>query len=74
MVVGVDLVSSKPHQLTNYHFVYGNVLQGLPYANDRLDFVHQRSWASARQETRCLSGAMDTGHPFCWCTASPAPA
>lgn len=42
MVVGLDLVPSKPHQPANYHFVYGNVRQGLPFADNRVDFVHQR--------------------------------
>jgi hypothetical protein len=42
MVVGLDVVPSKPHQPANYHFVYGNVPQGLPFTDDRFDFVHQR--------------------------------
>jgi hypothetical protein len=42
MVVGLDLVPSKPPQPANYHFAYGNVLQGLPFADDRFDFVHER--------------------------------
>jgi hypothetical protein len=38
MVVGLDLVPSKQNQPANYDFVYGNVLQGLLFANDRFDF------------------------------------
>jgi SAM-dependent methyltransferase len=41
-VVGLDLVRGKPAQPSNYSFVLGNVLQGLPFAGGRFDFVHQR--------------------------------
>jgi SAM-dependent methyltransferase len=42
MVVGLDLRPSKPSPPPNYRFVEGNVLQGLPFADGRFDFVHQR--------------------------------
>jgi len=42
MVVGFDLVPSKPAPAANYRFVRGNLLQGLPFAEGRFDFVHQR--------------------------------
>jgi SAM-dependent methyltransferase len=42
LVVGLDLQSSKSHHLPNYAFVKSNVLDGLPFADDRFDFVHQR--------------------------------
>jgi SAM-dependent methyltransferase len=46
-VVGMDLVPSKPGQPGRYCYVKGNVLQGLPFAGDRFDFVHQRLLVSA---------------------------
>jgi SAM-dependent methyltransferase len=42
LVVGIDLVPSKPDRPPNFRFVRGNVLQGLPLVPDRFDFVHQR--------------------------------
>jgi SAM-dependent methyltransferase len=42
MVAGLDLEPSKPKQPANYRFVRGNVLSGLPFGDDRFDFVHQR--------------------------------
>ena len=42
LVVGLDLVSGKPDQPPCYRFVRGDVLDGLPFADDRFDFVHQR--------------------------------
>jgi len=42
MVVGLDLEPSKPQRPANYRFVRGNVLSGLPFGDDRFDFVHQR--------------------------------
>jgi len=42
MVVGLDLEPSKPQRPTNYRFVRGNILSGLPFGDDRFDFVHQR--------------------------------
>jgi SAM-dependent methyltransferase len=59
MVVGFDLALGKPEPPTNYRFVRGNVLQGLPFADDSFDFVHQRflisgvpvkSWAPVAQD------------------------
>src|SRR5262245_56879619 len=41
-VVGLDLVPSKRPWPADYRFVRGNLLQGLPFADDRFDFVHQR--------------------------------
>jgi SAM-dependent methyltransferase len=42
LVVGLDLVPSKPEAPANYRFVRGNVLQGLPFASGTFDFTHQR--------------------------------
>jgi SAM-dependent methyltransferase len=42
MVIGLDLVPSKPGAPANYRSVRANVLQGLPFGDDRFDFVHQR--------------------------------
>ncbi len=42
-VVGLDLVPSKRPWPAAYRFVRGNLLQGLPFADDRFDFVHQRA-------------------------------
>src|SRR6266536_703938 len=42
MVVGFDLRSGKCVQPNNYRLVRGNLLDGLPFAADRFDFVHQR--------------------------------
>jgi SAM-dependent methyltransferase len=41
-VVGLDLDPSKPEHPPNYRFVRGNVLQGMPFADESFDFVHQR--------------------------------
>ena len=59
MVVGFDIAPGKPEPPTNYRFVRGNLLQGLPFAGDSFDFVHQRflisgvpvkSWAPVAQD------------------------
>jgi SAM-dependent methyltransferase len=42
LVVGFDLVPSRRPWPAAYHFVRGNLLQGLPFADDGFDFVHQR--------------------------------
>jgi ubiquinone/menaquinone biosynthesis C-methylase UbiE len=42
LVVGIDLVPSKPARPPNFRFVRSNVLHGLPFRSDRFDFVHQR--------------------------------
>jgi len=42
LVVGIDLVPSKPDRPPNFRFVRSNVLQGLPFVSDQFDFVHQR--------------------------------
>jgi SAM-dependent methyltransferase len=42
LVVGLDLVSGKPDQPPRYRYVRGNLLHGLPFADDQFDFVHQR--------------------------------
>jgi SAM-dependent methyltransferase len=41
-VVGLDLEVSKRPWPAAYRFVRANLLQGLPFADDRFDFVHQR--------------------------------
>jgi hypothetical protein len=59
LVVGLDLVSGKGGQPPGYQYVRGNVLHGLPFADDQFDFAHQRlmaagvpvsSWAAAVAE------------------------
>jgi SAM-dependent methyltransferase len=42
LVIGLDLVASKPNRPPRYRWVRGNLLQGLPFGQDRFDFVHQR--------------------------------
>jgi SAM-dependent methyltransferase len=55
LVVGFDLRPGKGGQPANYRFVRGNLLQGLPFAADRFDLVHQR--------------LLTTGVPLsCWAT------
>jgi SAM-dependent methyltransferase len=46
LVVGLDLVSGKPGQPPGYRYVRGNLLQGLPFADEQFDFVHQRLLAA----------------------------
>jgi SAM-dependent methyltransferase len=46
LVVGFDLEPSKRPWPAAYHCVRGNLLLGLPFANDRFDFVHQRAMIS----------------------------
>jgi SAM-dependent methyltransferase len=46
LVVGFDLQPSKRPWPSAYRCVRGNLLQGLPFANDRFDFVHQRALIS----------------------------
>jgi SAM-dependent methyltransferase len=59
LVIGLDLVAPKPGQPAGYRAVRGNLLQGLPFADARFDFVHQRllmlavpvrSWAALLDE------------------------
>jgi SAM-dependent methyltransferase len=47
LVVGLDVVPSKPDRPSNYAFVRGNVLQGLPFARGQFDFVHQKLMVAA---------------------------
>jgi SAM-dependent methyltransferase len=42
LVVGLDIEVRKPQRAANYRFVRSNLLQGLPFQDDRFDFVHQR--------------------------------
>jgi hypothetical protein len=43
LVVGLDLVAGESERrLSRYRFVKGDVLRGLPFADGRFDFVHQR--------------------------------
>jgi SAM-dependent methyltransferase len=42
VVVGLDLVAGKAEHPWRYRFVKGNLLHGLPLADDCFDFVHQR--------------------------------
>src|SRR5205809_1510747 len=41
-VVGIDLEVGPPPWPARYGFVRGNLLHGLPVADDRFDFTHQR--------------------------------
>jgi len=42
LVVGLDLESSPAPWPDRYRFVKANLLSGLPFADDRFDFTHQR--------------------------------
>jgi ubiquinone/menaquinone biosynthesis C-methylase UbiE len=42
LIVGFDLASGKLGWPPRYRLVKGNLLQGLPFAADQFDFVHQR--------------------------------
>jgi SAM-dependent methyltransferase len=42
LVVGLDLVASKPRQPPGYRWVRANLLKGLPFRADSFDFVFQR--------------------------------
>lgn len=51
-VYGLDLeVVPKPEVPPNYHFVEGNLLNGLPFARNTFDFVHQRFLIAALPAT-----------------------
>ncbi|HKF75914.1 MAG TPA: class I SAM-dependent methyltransferase, partial [Candidatus Dormibacteraeota bacterium] len=59
LVVGLDMVVSKPERPAGYRFVRTNALQGLPFAAGVFDFAHQRfltagipvaSWPPLMQE------------------------
>jgi SAM-dependent methyltransferase len=41
-VIGLDLESSSRPWPERYRFVRGNLLQGLPFTDNRFDFTHQR--------------------------------
>lgn len=47
LVVGLDLVASKPSSPAGYRWVRSNVLQGLPFGSERFDLVHQRLMVTA---------------------------
>jgi SAM-dependent methyltransferase len=47
LVVGFDLVPTKPGQPKNFAFVRGNLLHGLPFADGTFDYVHQRLLAAS---------------------------
>lgn len=47
LVVGFDVEPSKPERPSNYRYVRGNVLDGLPFADGAFDFVHQRLMQAA---------------------------
>jgi SAM-dependent methyltransferase len=42
LMIGLDLIASKPNRPPRYRWVKGNLLQGLPFGDDRFDLVHQR--------------------------------
>jgi len=52
LVVGFDIEPSKAERPTNYRYVKGNVLDGLPFADGTFDFVHQRLMQAAIPLTR----------------------
>jgi SAM-dependent methyltransferase len=47
LVVGLDLVPSKPNPPENYGFVRASVLQSLPFGAGSFDLVHQRFMSTA---------------------------
>lgn len=48
LAIGLDLIPSKvERQPANYRFVRANVLQGLPFKDERFDFIHQRLLVTA---------------------------
>jgi SAM-dependent methyltransferase len=47
LAVGLDLVPSKRERPPGYRWVKSNLLEGLPFADDVFDFVHQRLLAVA---------------------------
>jgi ubiquinone/menaquinone biosynthesis C-methylase UbiE len=46
-VTGFDLEAGKPASPVNYHFVPGNVLDGLPFPDNSFAYVHQRLLVTA---------------------------
>lgn len=59
LVVGLDTMPNTPRQPVNYRFVRSNLFEGLPFRDDRFDFVHQRfmvatvplkSWSAVIEE------------------------
>jgi SAM-dependent methyltransferase len=54
--VGLDLEPSRPGP-SNYRFVRGNLLDGLPFLDDRFDLVHQR-FMIAGVPLRCWLGVV----------------
>jgi hypothetical protein len=50
-VVGLDLVPSKPEQPKNYRFVTSNLLDGLPFPDDR-------------DSSSCTSALLGSGVPL----------
>ena len=46
LVVGLDLAPGRRPGPDTYRFVRANLLQGLPFADDSFDFVHQRALVS----------------------------
>lgn len=46
LVVGLDLVPSKPERPRGYRWVRANLLVGVPFRDAQFDFVHQRFLAS----------------------------
>lgn len=59
-VIGIDLVPTEEvtygygleRRPDNYLFVQGNILEGLPFANNNFQFVHQRLLIAALPEAR----------------------
>ncbi len=69
MLVGFDLVPGKPEHPANYRFVKGNTLQGLPFASDQFDFVHQRllqSGVPLKDWSGAIGELVRVTSPGCW--------
>jgi SAM-dependent methyltransferase len=69
LVVGLDLVSGKPEQPPGYRYVRGDVLHGLPFADDGFHFVHQRFLVSGlplASWSRVVSDLARVTHPGGW--------
>jgi SAM-dependent methyltransferase len=59
LVVGLDLEPSKPIRPDNYRFVRANLLHGLPFLQERFDFVHQRLLATSGVPLKSWSAVVD---------------
>jgi len=58
-VIGFDLEAGKQAAVPNFQFVAGNVLEGLPFADESFDYVHQRLLVTALPLTAWLVEVRD---------------